>query len=130
MLPDICILTVSYAENDTLHILLSVIDGEVRSILFRVVRDEYGISTAAILDMATRNKMRHFPYNTAASPTLIYTWIALNTCSAKIRSACGIWRGMACERCGARTGKAWGLDVGGEPRCMMCVFLARVTRRS
>lgn len=129
MLPDICILTISYAENDTVHILLSVIDGEVRSIISRVVRDQYGISTAAILDVVTRNHVRHFPYNTA-SPTLIYTWIALNACSAKIRSACGIRRGMACERCGARTGKAWGLDVGGEPRCMMCVFFVLVTRRS
>lgn len=127
MLPDICILTVSYAENDNVRILLNVIDGEVRSILFRAVRDRYGISTTAILDVVTRNKMRHFPFN-ATSPTLIYTWIALNTCSAQIRSACGIRRGMACERCGARTGKAWGLDVSGEPRCMMCVFLVRVTR--
>lgn len=118
MLPDICV--VSLDEND--HVRIRVVDGEVRSIISKAVRDRHGISTAAILDAVTRERLRRCAHDTA-SPTLVYSWLALQKCHFKIRAACGIRRGMMCSECRMRSGKIWGLDIDGIPRCMACTFL-------
>ncbi len=122
MLPDVCVLA-TYTENDTLNIRLNirVIDGETRSILFKAVREQHGTSTAAILDAVTRERLRRCMHD--ADPTLVYSWMVLNKCSAKVRAVCGIRRGMTCHACQVNSGKIWGLDVGGVPRCMACIIL-------
>ena len=124
MLPDICVVSLD-DENDAVHVRIRVVDGEVRSIISQAVRDQHGISTAALLDAATRDRLRRCARDTE-SPTLVYSWLALRKCHAKIRSACGIRRGMACHECRVRSGKIWGLDEGGIPRCMACIFLRHV----
>jgi hypothetical protein len=120
-LPDICVLAV-FEGDATFHARIRVVDGEIRSIISQAVRDWHNASTAAILDMIARNQLRACTHD-VASPTLVYSWMALSKCTAKVRSACGISRGMPCHMCNVRSGKIYGLNIGRVPQCVACTVL-------
>jgi hypothetical protein len=119
MLPDVCIVTFAY-DADSIRIAVLVVAGEARTRLFAAARSHLGVSTSAILDMVTRTRLRRCATNAPGTPTLRYTWLALQMCPERVRAACGIRRGMPCDSCGARSGKAWGLNADGDPQCLAC----------